>query len=206
MSFSRSLAERAAALLERRSSRRSVLSRAALAGAAFAVAPIRYLIRPGTAWAYITPGQCSSGLCLDGYSAFCCEIEHAENTCPPGTYVAGWWKCTSYTGHGICAAQGVRYYLDCNRHPGAVFPGGCQCANGNCNQRRVDCNQFRYGQCNTQIVGTTEVVCRLVICRNPATVGELNCNGTPAVDDNVCAHEASCLAGLAKQLPGGGGL
>jgi hypothetical protein len=205
MSIARTLAQRAGALLERRSSRRSVLSRAAIAGAAFAVAPVRYLIRPGTAWAVIRPGDCSSGLCLDGYSAFCCEIEHRDNTCPPGTYVAGWWKCTSYVGRGLCHADGVRYYLDCNRTPGAVFPGACQCANGDCRKRRVDCNQFRYGQCNTQIAGTTEVVCRLVICQHPASVAELSCNNTLMIDDSVCAHEANCLEGLAVQLPGGGG-
>jgi hypothetical protein len=206
VSFSQALADRAAALLERRSSRRSVLSRAALGGAAFAVAPIRYLIRPGTAWAYITPEQCSHGRCLDGYSAFCCEIQGGNNECPPGTYVAGWWKCTSYTGSGLCAAQGVRYYLDCNRHPDAVFIGGCQCANGTCRQRVIDCNKFRYGQCNTQIRGTTEVVCRLVICQNPAGVAELNCNKTLMIDDMTCTHEARCLEGVATQLPGGGGL
>jgi hypothetical protein len=194
------------ALLERRTSRRGALARAALAGSAFAVAPVRYLVRPGTAWAVIGPGDCPSGaLCNDGYTAFCCEIEHGHNTCPRGCYVAGWWKCTSYQGRGLCHAEGVRYYLDCNRIPGAVFPGGCQCAHGDCGNRRVDCNRFRYGQCNTQIPGTTEVVCRLVICQNPATVEGLNCNGTELVDDNTCAHEAGCLEGLAIQQPRGGG-
>jgi len=206
VSLTRSLAERAAELLGRRSSRRTVLSRTAVAGAAFAVAPIRYLIRPGTAWAVIGPGDCGGGLCTDGYSAFCCEIEQGHNRCPAGTYIAGWWKCTSYTGPGICHSDGVRYYVDCNRMPGAVFRGGCQCANGNCNERRVDCNQFRYGQCNTQIAGTTEVVCRLVVCQNPSTLEGFNCNGTPAVDNNVCGHQARCLETTAVQLPGGGGL
>jgi hypothetical protein len=206
MSFAQRIADGAARLLERRTSRRTALSRAAVAGAAFAVAPVRYLIRPGTAWAVITPGDCSSGLCTDGYSAFCCQIEDGYNRCPPGAYVAGWWMCTSYTGPGICHSDGVRYYVDCNRLPGAVFPGGCQCANGTCNERRVDCNQFRYGQCNTQIYGITEVVCRLVVCQNPSTLPELNCNGTVAVDDSVCDHQASCLKTTATQLPGGGGL
>ncbi len=206
VNLAKALAERASSLLDRRSSRRTALNRAALAGAALAVAPVEYLIRPGTAWAVIGPSHCKRGLCLDGYTAFCCEIEHGYNTCPPGTYVAGWWKCTSYNGHGLCHSEGVRYYLDCNRHPGAVFPGGCQCANGDCRKRRVDCNQFRYGQCNTEISGTTEVVCRLMICHNPAKIAELNCNGTLMVDDNTCHHEASCLEGLATPLPGGGGV
>jgi hypothetical protein len=205
MSVAERIATRLGALLERRLSRRGALVRAAVAGSAFAVAPVRYLIRPGTAWGVIGPGDCGSGECNDGYSAFCCEIEHGRNTCPAGTYVAGWWKCTDYRGTGICHDVGVRYYLDCNRTPGAVFPGGCQCANGDCGKRRVDCNQFRYGQCNTQVRGTTEVVCRLVICQNPATVAELNCNDTLMIDNGVCGHEATCLAPLAVELPGGGG-
>ena len=201
-----SVVARMGELLERRTSRRGALSRAAVAGAAFAVAPVRYLVRPGTAWALLRPQDCPSGSkCTDGYTAFCCEIERGRNTCPDGTYVAGWWKCTSYRGPGLCHDQGVRYYLDCNRIAGQVFPGGCQCANGDCNQRRVDCNHFRYGQCNAQVPGITEVVCRLVICQNPATVGAMNCNGTEMTDDNTCTHEAGCLEGLAVQLPGGGG-
>jgi hypothetical protein len=199
------LAESIGARLERRISRRGALARAALAGSAFAVAPVRYLVRPGTAWAVIGPGSCSSGLCTDGYTAFCCEIENGDNTCPVNSYIAGWWKCTQYSGQGLCHEEGVRYYIDCNRIPGTVFPGGCRCANDDCQKRRIDCNHFRYGQCNTQIQGTTEVVCRLMICQNPATVPGMNCNGTEMVDDNTCVHEANCLEGLASQLPGGGG-
>ena len=134
MTIAQRLAESIGARLERRLSRRSAIARAAVAGSAMAIAPVRYLVRPG-------------------------------NTCP----------------------------------------GGCQCAHGDCHRRRVDCNHFRYGQCNTQVQGTTEVVCRLIICQNPATVGGLNCNGTEMVDDNTCKHEAGCLKGLAVQLPGGGG-
>jgi hypothetical protein len=192
-------------LLDRRMSRRGALVRAAVAGSAFAVAPVRYLVRPGTAWAVIGPADCGSGACTDGYTAFCCEIEHGSNVCPANTYIAGWWKCTNYRGHGLCGEEGVRYYVDCNRLPGHAFPGGCQCAGGDCGRRRVDCNHFRYGQCNAQVQGTTEVVCRLVICQNPATVEGLNCNRTEKIDDNTCAHEAGCLEGLAVQLPGGGG-
>jgi hypothetical protein len=193
-------------VLERRLSRRSALARAAVAGSAFAVAPIRYLVRPGTAWAVIGPGNCPpSALCNDGYTEFCCEIEGGHNRCPPNTYVAGWWKCTDYSGGGLCDAEGVRYYLDCNRTPGTVFAGGCRCAKNDCNQRRVDCNHFRYGQCNTEVVGTTEVVCRLVICQNPATIHGWGCNGTLMIDDNTCSHEAPCLRGLAQGNPEGGG-
>ena len=192
-------------LLDRRISRRSALSKATLAGTAFAVAPLRYLLKPGTAWAVIRPADCSAGLCTDGYTAFCCEIEHGLNTCPQGTYIAGWWKCTHYAGTHLCRDTGVRYYIDCNRLSGQVFPGGCQCARGDCGRRRVDCNHFRYGQCNTQVEGTTEVVCRLVICQHPATVTELGCNDTLMIDNRTCSHEARCLKDLAVQVPGGGG-
>jgi hypothetical protein len=194
------------ALIERRTSRRSLLARSALAGAALAVAPVRYLVRPDSAWAVLTSADCPGGsLCNDGYSAFCCEIQDGHNRCPAGTYVGGWWKCTDYQGGGLCQEEGVRYYLDCNRIPGIGYPGGCQCANGSCEQRIIDCNLFRYGQCNTDVVYTTEVVCRLVVCQNPATVPGLNCNGTLMVDNAVCGHQAGCLEGLATQLPGGGG-
>ncbi len=204
--LSERLATSLGSLLERRLSRRTALSRAALAGSAFAVAPVRYLVRPGTASALIGPTTCPpNSRCNDGYTAFCCEIEHGNNVCPAHTYIAGWWKCTAYQGSGLCHHEGVRYYLDCNRTPGQAFPGGCQCAQGDCGRRRVDCNHFRYGQCNTQVHGTTEVVCRLVICQHPSTVAGLGCNSTLMVDDNTCAHEAGCLQGLAVQLPGGGG-
>ena len=206
MTITQRLVDSIAARLERRMSRRSALVRAAVAGSALAVAPVRYLIRPGTALAVIGPDSCSRGRCTDGYTAFCCEIEQGRNTCPDGTYIAGWWKCTNYQGGGLCHREGVRYYIDCNRIPGHSFPGGCQCANGDCGKRRVDCNRFRYGQCNTQVRGTTEVVCRLMICQNPATVEGMNCNFTEMVDNNTCKHEAGCLEGLVTQLPGAGGV
>ncbi len=195
-------------LLERRTSRRGMLARAAVAGSALAVAPVRYLVRPGTAEAVILPGQCPPGTkCTDGYTAFCCEIEAGRNTCPENTYVAGWWKCTEYhpTRPGLCAGQHYRYYIDCNRIPGRKFPGGCQCAQGDCHRRAVDCNHFRYGQCNSQVPGATEVVCRLVLCQNPGQIPGMNCNLTEMVDNHTCAHEADCLRGLAIPAPGGGG-
>jgi hypothetical protein len=205
MNLTERLATGVGRLLERRSSRRGMLARTALVGSALAVAPVDYLVRPGTAWARLLPSDCERGKCTDGYTAFCCEIQQGLNRCPPDTYIAGWWKCTDYRGRGLCSEEGVRYYIDCNRLPGRVFPGGCQCAQGRCSNRRVDCNHFRYGQCNTEIAGTTEVVCRLVVCQNPSAVPGMNCNGTMKVDDRTCTHEAGCLEGLAVQLPGGAG-
>jgi hypothetical protein len=194
----------AGSLLERRTSRRGLLQRAALAGSAMAVAPLRYLLRPVSAWAAIGPGSCPGGLCNDGYTAFCCEINNGKNVCPTGTYVGGWWMCAAYTGTGLCQPQGVRYYLDCNHLPGNA--SNCRCANDNCGERRADCNVFRYGQCNTQIGGVTAIACRVVVCQNPSTVDGFNCNGSVAVDNNTCSHEWPCLVdGLVQQVPGDGG-
>ena len=188
------IAHRSAGLLERTTSRRGFLSRAALAASAFAVAPIRYLVRPVSAWAVIGPGNCPPGSrCRDGYTEFCCSIHHGKNACPSYSYVGGWWKCTNYGGARLCAETNVRYYLDCNLKPGHSAPGGCQCAHGRCSERRVACNVFRYGQCNTQIGGVTAIVCRVITCINPATIPFYNCNGTYMTDNATCGHEAGCL-------------
>ena len=192
--------------LERRFSRRTLLLRVALAGSALSVAPLRYLLYPGSALAAISPGSCADGLCTDGYTAFCCEINDGLNTCPAGTFPGGWWMCTDYAGHRLCSDQGVRYYVDCNRLPGHRIPGGCHCANDSCAHRRVACNVFRYGQCNTQIAGITEVVCRMVVCKNPSSIRGLNCSSSVAVDDAVCGHEAPCLEPPANELAGAGGV
>ena len=199
------LVDSSARLLEARISRRSALSRIAVAGSALAVAPVRYLLYPGTALGVVVPGSCQDGLCTDGYTAFCCEIHQGLNTCPAGTFVGGWWMCTDYRGHQLCEGAGIRYYVDCNNLPGQPFPGGCRCANDDCSHRRQACNVFRYGQCNTHINGTTTVVCRVVTCEKPSRIPSLNCNSTLMIDDAVCGHEAGCLEPMAVQQPGSGG-
>jgi hypothetical protein len=194
-----------AQFLERRFSRRTLLVRIALAGSALCVAPLRYLLYPGTALAQISPGDCSGGECADGFTAFCCQINNGANTCPSGTFPGGWWICTDYTGGLLCAPQGVRYYVDCNALPNYEYPGGCQCADGSCDNERVACNIFRYGQCNTQIGGVTAVVCRMVVCENPGSIPGLNCGYSLAVDDSVCYQDTPCLVPEAIELPGAGG-
>ena len=164
------LVDGSARVLEARFSRRTALTRIAVAGSALAVAPVRYLLYPGTALGVVVPGGCNDGLCTDGYTAFCCEIHHGLNTCPEGTFVGGWWMCTDYRGHQLCQGAGVRYYVDCNNLPGRPFPGGCRCADNDCSHRRQACNVFRYGQCNTHIKGTTTVVCRVVTCEKPSEI------------------------------------
>jgi hypothetical protein len=200
-----SLVDTSARIIEGRLSRRSALARLALAGSALATAPLRYLLYPGSALAVVVPSRCADGLCTDGYTAFCCEINQGVNGCPEGTFVGGWWMCTDYRGHQLCENTGRRYYIDCNALPHHPFPGGCRCANDSCEQRRVACNAFRYGQCNTHIKGTTAVVCRVVTCENPGHIPELGCSRAVMVDDAVCGHEAGCLEPAPVQLPGVGG-
>jgi hypothetical protein len=187
-------------VLQRRTSRRRFLARTALAGSALAVAPLRFLLRPVSAHDVVTCADCSSGdLCCDGWTEFCCKVG-SSNSCPDYTYMGGWWKCTDYQGGGLCSAEGVRYYIDCNRSPTSSCPSGCHCTNNNCGNRSTCCNVFRYGQCNTEIIGVTEVVCRMVTCEKPSTLF-VNCDGTLFIDDLTCSHEAGCLD-LAEAVPG----
>ena len=180
--------------LEQRTSRRGFLVRAAVVGSALAVAPLRFLLQPVSALAAIVrPGDCLGGRCADGWTEFCCTINNGLNACPPYSFVGGWWKCTDYRGRQLCEEEGVRYYMDCNRLPGQSIPGGCHCANNDCDRYCVGCNHFRYGQCNTQIGEITEIVCRVVICEHPARIPALNCNATYKHDNRTCVHEAPCL-------------
>jgi hypothetical protein len=70
---------------------------------------------------------------------------------------------------------------------------------------RIDCNVFRYGQCNTHISGVTPVFCRVVVCQNPATINGFHCSSSVAVDDSTCSQTTNCLTPLVRQLPGAGG-
>lgn len=178
--------------LDRKIPRRRFLARFAVAASAVTISPIRYLVRPVSALGTITCSDCSSGsLCCDGWTAFCCTLT-GSNACPSYTFMGGWWKCTNYDGDGACHQEGVRYYIDCNRTPGSSCPEGCHCANDTCGHRRTCCNIFRYGQCNTEVTGTTEVVCRMVTCQNPCSIF-VNCNCTSFIENAVCSHEAGCL-------------
>jgi hypothetical protein len=187
--------------------RRSFLLRVAVVGSALVAAPLRYILYPGTALAAVVgPWDCDGGDCTDGYTGFCCEINQGLNACPTGTFAGGWWMCTDYTGRNLCSEQHVRYYVDCNALPGPGYPGGCRCGGGSCSNRRINCNVFRYGQCNTQVDGTTAVVCRMVVCENPSSISDLHCSASLAIDNAVCGHDTPCLEPPALELAGAGGV
>jgi hypothetical protein len=165
--------------------RRGFLARLAIVGAAIAVGPVRYALRPATAYAQV----CGDGAsCSSGWTAFCCTVNNGANTCPPGSYAAGWWRVDDSP---FCFGA-ARYIIDCNRSPNASC--SCRCATGSCDQRRVCCNNFRYGQCNTQIAGVTQVVCRVVTCITPWE-WDPACNRTVRVDNRTRSHNAACLPG-----------
>lgn len=179
-SFSQRLVHRASSLLAGRTDRRSFLTRTAVVGSALAIGPIDFLMKPGTAYAY------TCGTCSDGWTAFCCTIMSGRNVCPPDSFVAGWWKADNAA--YCCGA--ARYIIDCN----ATCPTkcSCRCAGDACDGRRTCCNQFRYGQCHTEISCYGPVVCRVATCTPPWKY-DPSCTTTSATDNKTVNHGSPCL-------------
>ncbi|MGB7861268.1 MAG: hypothetical protein WBM90_12285 [Acidimicrobiia bacterium] len=218
--MSSTLVRRASEILDRPVSRRGFLRRLVYGATALTVAPMSYMLRPGTAYAAICScsGQsCNCGdTCCDGYTEFCCSM-YGENVCPTGTIPMGWWKAD---GSGICDDQTgakPRYYLDCNIADcggcgcgsNGICSGACQepdvytcgCGNGNCGYRKTACTGFRYGQCNQEVACVGPIVCRVVTC-TPPWVWDDSCTTTSATDNNTRFHDAACLRD-ADPLPNG---
>jgi hypothetical protein len=178
-----------------RISRRSLVVRAGVAGAALTVAPIRYLLRPDSAFADAKiPCKCGGNdcnlgrKCCDGYTEFCVTLTN-QNVCPPDTFIGGWWKCKTYTGSQFCNSAGKRYYYDCHANHDSDWT--CHCASAECDCRAVAANHVRYGQCNKQIKKTTAIVCRIVTCQPPWKIRYLyqQCSKNVKHDHATCAHE-----------------
>jgi uncharacterized protein with LGFP repeats len=181
-SFSQRLVHRISSALGRSTtSRRSFLTRTAVVGSALAVGPLDFILKPGTAYGYLC------GTCSDGWTAFCCTINNGSNSCPPGSFVAGWWKADNAA---YCCGS-ARYIIDCN----ATCPTqcSCRCAGGSCDGRRTCCNQFRYGQCHTEIACHGPVVCRVATCVVPWQY-DPTCTTTSRTDNRTVDHGAPCLS------------
>ena len=188
-SMSRRLVDQATAILDRSTSRRGFLIKSTMAASALTVSPWRYLLRPVTAYAAIcacSGSTCDCGqACCDGYTEFCCVV-HGSNSCPPGSFTAGWWKAD---GTGFCSADRSqpRYYIDCNR----CVECGCRCG-GSCDNRKTCCTHFRYGQCNQQVGCIGVIDCRVVTCTPPWQL-DATCTTAAATDNFTGSHDAPCL-------------
>lgn len=181
--MNRELADAAASVVGAQSTRRSFLVRMAVVGSALTVAPLRYILRPGTAYSAVC-GPDSS--CDSGWTAMCCTVS-GQNRCPPGSFAAGWWKADN---SGLCCGNAARYYIDCNMECGQTC--GCRCASGTCDERKTCCNQFRYGQCHQEIACYGPIVCRVVSC-NPPWTFDTSCTADVLVDNATAQHSAPCL-------------
>jgi hypothetical protein len=178
-------------------SRRNFLVRTAIFASALVVNPLRYLLRPGTAYASLCGPDASCG---SGWTAFCCTVNNGQNTCPPGTSPAGWWKADNSS---FCHS-GPRYYIDCNASCGPCGCGGsgvcdhscvscnCHCASGTCDERFTCCNQFRYGQCHQELACVGAIVCRVVTCVPPWEY-DASCTTASATANATALHDAPCL-------------
>ena len=208
MSAPETFAERAVArvaqVIDRsRHDRRGFLGRVALAGSALAVQPWGFLVRDASAYDVVCGDD---NECADGWTAFCCTVG-GTNSCPPGSFAAGWWKADA---SGFCCGS-ARYYIDCNASCGSGWT--CSCAEGTCDRRRVACNQFRYGQCHQEIACYGPVVCRVVTC-TPPWDWDGSCTTSSATDNRTASHSAPCLTAdclsdadrLYKAMGGSGGI
>ena len=203
--MSTTLVDRAAAFLERKTSRRSFLAKAAVVGSAVVAAPAAYVLRPNSAYGALCGPDSSCGA---GYTVFCCSISRGMNKCPPGTFVGGWWKADNSA--FCCDAQGrrqARYYIDCQGECTKCTSGcgdgfcdsacvncSCRCGDNGCDNRKACCNYFRYGQCHQEIGCSGPVACRVVMCTPPWLVYP-SCGSTSATDNRTGPHTADCLAG-----------
>lgn len=169
-----------------RDGRRGFLAGAAVAGAAMAVNPWGFLVRNASAYDTVCGSEAA---CADGYSVFCCTINNGNNSCPPDSFIGGWWKADASS---FCGGS-ARYYIDCNAYRDGVWK--CSCASGTCDSRRVACNQFRYGQCNLDIPysNTGPVVCRIVSCTPPWQQYGGVCTSSSATDQSTASHSAPCV-------------
>ncbi len=208
------LTDRAAGLVERRTSRRGFVGRTALVGSAVMAGGSTFVLRPGTAYAALCscPRGASVGhgrscgcndLCCSGYTEFCCHIT-GNNFCPDNTLLAGWWKVDNST---FCDGD-ARYYMDCNKatpNCGCGSSGVCRdsetpCQCRSCDSRRDGCTVFRYGNCNNDVACVGPILCRVVTCSKPWEL-DPGCSTVPRTDPATALHHRACLEAEVEITP-----
>jgi len=194
--FSETIVSRAAGAFSTRTSRRSFLLRISLIGSALAVAPVRFLMRPESAWGVVTraltcdcpPGSgctCGSSTCCDDQtSTFCCSLGYTNGPACPVGHACGYWYCSS-TGY---------FYLDCcSSDCGSI---GCKCAGGNCGNRKECCYDVEWTNCDQT---TGKIICRITRHIQPIRTqcGLVACGGQNILSDQctvppACASNPQC--------------
>lgn len=165
-------------------------------------------LSPGSTCSSTTPGQCSSGFCVDGR---CCRVSSC-GTCqscigPGGTCAAitNAEDSDSCTGANICDASGA-----CKRKAGQTCTAGTQCMGGNCADG-VCCNTPCDGSCeycNGSSPGTCGFITGTPKTGHPACAGtgpcQGTCNGTKAActlpGAEMTCRQASCSGSTATNL------
>lgn len=200
MTLSTTLTDRASTFLDRKTGRRSFLTKTAMVGSALTAASVDFVFKPNSAYAAVCScngRSCNcTDLCCDGYTEFCCQI-YGQNSCPANTLLAGWWKVDNSS---YCAGS-ARYYMDCNKASPAcgcgssgVCRGGdttCQCRQ--CGNRKDGCTAFRYGNCNNHVACVGPIMCRVVTCTKPWEI-DPGCTTVARTDNNTRSHHRPCLS------------
>ena len=132
--------------------------------------------------------------CGDGWTAFCCTINGGRNSCPPGSFVAGWWKADNVA---VLLRRGPLHHRLQRRCPTSCR---CHCTGASCDDRRTCCNQFRYGQCHQEISCYGPVVCRVATCTPPWRY-DSSCTSASATDNATVTQGALLSANCGPPPP-----
>ena len=193
------LVQRATSFLEARSSRRGFLVGTAVTGSAFAVAGVRFATRTRYC---LCPGhrrQLPAGIPLPRRIHRVLLFHQQRCQRVPTRLVRGWvvarrlleflqWDSVLHRLHAGLL------WADVQSGRPHVVRGcvACQCG-PSCNNRKVYCNYFRYGQCHQEIPVSGPIACRVVTCV-PPYVSDLSCTPASAVDNETAEHNTACNA------------
>ncbi|GMA88057.1 hypothetical protein GCM10025868_33070 [Angustibacter aerolatus] len=190
-----------------RLSRRGFLAQTAVVGSAIALDPKGYVLMPGTAYASVCGPDTKASA---GYTVMCCTVNGGKNSCPPGTFTAGWWKAADSS----WCCGGYRYIVDCNATCSDCSSG---CSGDHiCDSRCWSLQPAARGRPGSATSGGTAAT-RSGTASATRTSGAAagspaawsacvapykwdNCTTTSLVDDATAEHNAPCLQGCGPIL------